>query len=424
VSFLFPAPTRAEDFAKLIAVRDLTTQNPQDPTKRDLVWPYSVFQRFVEIANGPAAQVAGSQSRIGLPAEAQSIDAWFVAGIRIDAGAPGLSNEIRAQFGQLPEIRLIIQPVTRNPDGTPNVLDIAGHLIFDFNSPTTSAQAGCLPRRLPDLATFNKIVADLATLRTKLGSGQLGAHKVTTSDFPLGVHPGLADTTTESDFRHEIKSFLEKYISSGHLDAMAIAGLPAGAHEPWIFLSMTEVPPGFDPALPNGGFDPVPGPTLDGNQFAQMLEPEKSVPRVVPAPHTNNLNQITCKNAAAPASPPIADRSGVSTADLFVNPAPPADKTKQILDVIADPTKSHFFNTDCVSCHTETRRSMELLNTKDIPGIDSAVLPNGPWDVRNFGWAPPAAKGPFHAEVTRRTATETSAVVTFINSELLAKQQH
>jgi hypothetical protein len=424
VSFLFPAPTRAEDFAKLIAVRDLTTQNPQDPTKRDLVWPYAVFQRFIEIANGPAAQVAGSQSRIDLPTEAQSIDAWFIAGIRIDAGAPGLSNEIRAQFGQSPEIRLIIQPVTRNPDGTPKVLDIAGHLIFDFTLPTAPAQAGCLPRRLPDLAALNAIVADLAALRTKLSDGRLGADKVTTSGVPLGVHPGLADATTASNVRQEIKSFLERYISSQLLDAMAVSGLPAGAHEPWIFLSMADVPPAFDPDCPKGGFCAVHGPTLDGKQFAQMLEPEGNVPRVVPEPHTNNLNQITCKNAAAPASPPIADRRGVSTADLFVNPAPTADKTKQILDVIADPTKSHFFNTDCVSCHTETRRSMELLNTKDIPGIDSAVLPNGPWDVRNFGWAPPAAKGPFHAEVTRRTATETSAVVTFINSELLAKQQH
>jgi hypothetical protein len=382
-----------------------------------------VFQRFIEIADGPAAQVAGSQIGIGLPAEARSIDAWFIAGIRIDAGAPGLSNEIRAQFGQLPEIRLIIQPVTRNSDGTPNVLDIAGHLIFDFTLPATSpTPTGCLPRRLPDVDAFNSIVADLATLRTKLGSGQLGAHKVTTSDFPLGVHPGLADATTESNVRQEIKSLLEKYLPIAHLDAMAIAGLPAGAHKPWIFLSMAEVPPGLDPALPNGGFDPVRGPTLDGQQFAQMLQPEGNVPRVVPEPHTNNFNQITCKNAAAPVGLPIADRTGVSTADLFVNPPPPADKTKQILDVIADPTKSHFFNTDCVSCHTGTRRSMELLNTKDIPGIDPAVLPSGSWDVRNFGWAPPAGKGAFHAEVTRRTAAETTAVLTFINSEVLGKQ--
>ena len=89
VSLLFPAPTRAEDFAKLIAVRDLTTQNPLDPSKRDPVWPDAAFQQFLKIAASSATQVAGTQSRIGLPAEAQSLDAWFIAGIRVDAGAPG-----------------------------------------------------------------------------------------------------------------------------------------------------------------------------------------------------------------------------------------------------------------------------------------------------------------------------------------------
>ena len=96
LSLLFPAPTRPEDFAKLIAVRDLTTPNAQDPTKRDPVWPVAVFQQFLAIAAGPAAQVDGTQARIGLPAEAQTIDGWFIAGIRIDAGAPGLSNDILA----------------------------------------------------------------------------------------------------------------------------------------------------------------------------------------------------------------------------------------------------------------------------------------------------------------------------------------
>jgi hypothetical protein len=38
-----------------------------------------------------------------------------------------------------------------------------------------------------------------------------------------------------------------------------------------------------------------------------------------------------------------------------------------------------------------------------------------------FHAAPPAGKGPFHAEVTGRTAAKTAAVVTFINSELLDK---
>jgi hypothetical protein len=188
---LFPPPTRAEDFAKLIAVRELTTPNVQDPTKRDPVWPDAVFQQFVAIAASPAAQVAGTQSHIGLPAEAQSMDAWFIAGIRIDAGAPGLSSDIRAQFGRRPEIRLIIQPVTRKPDGTLEVHDIAGHLIFDFTlaQPNAPAQAGCLSRPVPDLDAFNAIVADLAALRTKSGSGQLGPNKVTTSGIALGVHP-------------------------------------------------------------------------------------------------------------------------------------------------------------------------------------------------------------------------------------------
>src|SRR5258707_3840606 len=102
---------------------------------------------------------------------------------------------------------------------------------------------------------------------------------------------------------------------------MAIAGLPAGAHAPWIFLSMVEVPAGLDPALPNGGFVPVHGPTLDGQQFAQMLEPVGTAPRVVPAPNTNNLNPITCKNAAvSAASLPIPKPSGVSTTELFLSP--------------------------------------------------------------------------------------------------------
>ncbi|MGB8478821.1 MAG: hypothetical protein WCE63_08270 [Acidobacteriaceae bacterium] len=421
VSLLFPPPTRPEDFAKLIAVRDLTTPNAQDPTKRDLVWPVAAFQQFLAIAASPAAQVDGTEARIGLPAEAQTIDGWFIAGIRIDAGAPGLSNDILAQFGRSPEIRLIVQPVTRNSDGTPKVDDIAVHLIYDFTLPPQPSP-GCLPRQTPDLSAFNAIVADLAGLRTKLANGQLGADKVITAGVPLGVHPGLVDPTTAVDMRNEIIALLERHISGRHLNAMAIAGLPAGAPEPWIFLSMLNVPAGFAPALPNGGFVPVNGPTLDGQQFAQMLQAAGAVPRVLPTPHTNNLNSITCRNAAVPGtSLPIAQRNGVATADLFITPTPPADKTKQILDVIADPAKSHFFNTDCVSCHTETVRAKELLNVSAILGIDPTALPTGSWDVRNFGWSPD--ERPIRAIVTRRTAAETAAVVAFINAELLDNQQ-
>jgi hypothetical protein len=418
VSWLFPAPTRAADFANLIAVRDITTQNPQDPTKRDPVWTDAAFQQFLAIAASPAAQVAGTQSRIGLPAEAQSIDVWYVAGVRIDAGAPGLSSDIHAQFGQLPEIRLIVQPVIKNPDGSPKVLDIAGHLIFDFitATPDPPAQADCFPRPVADMEAFKAVVADVAALRTKLNNGQLGGRAISTAGVPLGVHPGLADPVTISIVRNEMLSILEKHIAAQRLGSMAIAGLPAGAPEPWIFLSMLG-----DHA---GHFGPAHGPTLDGNQqFAQMLNAAGTNPRVVPEPQTNNLNPITCKNAAvSPTSLPISARHGVATSTVFGSPAPSADQSKQILDTIADPARSSFFNTDCVSCHTETRRTMELFNVKDIPGIDSTALPSGPWDVRNFGWAPRLLKSA-QPTVTRRTAAETAAVVTFINSNLLAKSQ-
>jgi hypothetical protein len=419
VSWLFPPPARAEDFAKLIAVRELTTPNAQDPTKRDPVWPDAVFQRFLEIAKSDRAQVAGTTFRIGLPVEAQSIDAWFIAGIRIDAGAPGLSSDIRAQFGQAPEIRLIIQPVTRNADGSPQVHDIAVHLIFNFTleKQKVPAEAKCLPilRPEPDLDAFNKIVADLADLRTKLSNGQLGANKVSTNGAPLGVHPGLADATTESNLRQEMKAFPERHISGERLAAMAVTGLPAPpADAPWIFLAMAK--------MPVLGFVPVLSPTLDGKtQFAQMLQPAGKKPRVVPEPHTNNLNPITCANGVIPGSLPLAKRAGVSTAALFVTPQPPDEKINEVTKVIDDPDRSHFFNTDCVSCHTETRRAMDLLKTKEFPGIDTAVLPNSQYAVRNFGWSP-GSKGSFQPTVTRRTAAETAAVVTFINSELLAKQ--
>lgn len=418
VSWLFPVPTSAADFSNLIAVRDVTTQDPQDPTKRDSIWPDSVFQQFLTIANGPQAQVAGTNARIGLPIQAQSIDAWFIAGIRIDAGAPGLSNDIRTQYGQLPEIRLIIQPIIKNPDGTPKVLDIAGHLIFDFVilPPDSPPSADCFPRFEADMNAFQPVIADVAALRTKLNSGQMGGHSVSTTGVPLGIHPGLADPATANSVRNEMLAFLERHISAQRLGSMAIAGLPANAPAPWIFLSILG-----DRA---GHFGPVHGPTLDGaQQFPQMLTPAgTSGPRVVPEPHTNNLNPITCKNAAVSAtSLPVAQRSGVSTSSVFTTPPPSADQTKQILDTIADPKKSFFFNTDCISCHTETRRAMDLLKVTDIPGISAAVLPNGQWDVRNFGWGN-AGKAGMQATVTRRAANETEAVVAFINSELLNKQ--
>ncbi len=276
VSLLFPAPVTAADMSNVIAVGDLTAPNLQDSSKRDPVWPAAAFQQFVGTANSKFSQVAGTQAQIGLPAEAQNVSAWFIAGIRIDAGAPGLTNDIRAQFGRLPQIRLIIQPATRAADGTPKVLDIAGHLIYDFTlqTETDPPQPDCFKLRSPDPDAFNSVLVDLTALRNKLRDGQLGGKKISTAGLRLGVHPGLADPATAAAFRGAIVSFLQNHISGDRLDGMAIAALPSGAPAPWIFLSLLKVPKGVVPSLPNGGFVPLHGPTLDGSdqQFAELLQ--------------------------------------------------------------------------------------------------------------------------------------------------------
>ena len=423
VSWLFPAPTRTSDLARLIAIGDLIAPDPQDPAKRVRVWSDAAFQQFLAIAQSPAA--AAGSDRIALPAEARTIAAWHIAGVRFDPGAPGLSDAIIREYGQSPQIRLVLQPVVKNADDTVTPLDITAHLVFNFTSGVEPpSKKGCFPRPVPDLAAFKQIVAELAVLRSRLRDGELGHNRIVTAGKALGVHPGLVDQTTQVNARSEMKAILERHLFPQRLAAMAIMGLPDNAPEPWIFLSMQAVPPGTVPQLPNGGFVPVHGPTLDGKQFAQLLQPAGSTPRVMPQPHTNNLAPITCVNAAvAPDALPVKQRKGVATSDLPANPVRTAAgkaKVLNVLNTIADPNQSHFFNTDCVSCHTETRRALELLPPRDVPKMAAAPLPNGPWNVRNFGWSP-LVEGDAAGSVSRRTAAETKAVVDFINTKLLVK---
>jgi hypothetical protein len=168
-------------------------------------------------------------------------------------------------------------------------------------------------------------------------------------------------------------------------------------------------------------FVPVPGPTLDGRTVAQQLS-FRGDKHVIPAPVTNNQNPITCRHAAFQNPPlPAAERKGVATENFFDGQLVES-RTKEIVDVIADPKQSHFFNTDCVSCHTDTRQAMDRVKNFTVPGVNPQVLPKENWNVRNFGWFPSFFRpGIIDATVTRRTATETAEVVAFINKELLGK---
>lgn len=404
VSILFPAPKDAADLANFISVADLT-----DVGGAPLV-PEPLFQEFLAIAAGDASKIAvpgGSSAQIGLPDEVKNIKNWFVAGIRVDVGAPGLSKNIMAAFGQIPQVRLILQPVTIQ-GGAVRIHDRAAHMIFSFAKGKAEAQETCaipmLSKIDPDLARFQAALTDFVSLRDDLAKGSFGATPITTQGL-LDVHPALVDTRTRKPFRDRLVAILGKNLSARQLGAMAAMGLPKSAPEPWIFIAMQRQPG-------TGKLVAVPSPALDGKATAELVRFFGD--NVIPAPVSDNANETvtTCFR-------PPNDRKGVSTATLLKAPATEQD-TIALTNIIADPSKSHFFNTDCVSCHTETRLLRSKSPTTRIEGVAETVLPKNQWNVRNFGWG--AEAGGLRPTITRRTATETNEVVKAAN-ELLQQAQ-
>ncbi|QPF95090.1 hypothetical protein IC761_04950 [Bradyrhizobium commune] len=405
VSILFPPPKTAVDMANLIALSDLAgpTGSPQR------LWSDDDFARFLALTESPEFPGVPDSgvSRIHLPDGVKNIGAWFVSGIRIDPGAPGLSQEIIAQFGRRPQIRLIVQPVTNGPNGV-KVHDIAGHLLFDFTLDPDPALDGCEPfkRAKPDDEAFRDVIRDVVALRDQLAAGKFGGVKVVTAG-DMNVHPGLVGPSARS-FRDALKAMLEKHLERKRFNAMAVAAVEVA--EPWVFVSMLR---------PEAAFIPVPGPTLDGMHTAEMFSVIGGK-HVVPQPATNNQNPITCRNATLQKPPlPVADRKGVSTSE-FIDGNVADSRVLEIVNIIADTKQSQFFNTDCVSCHTETAQPLAR-NVKNfaVPGVSKAVLPKETWNVRNFGWFPSFQKGGVAPTITRRAAAETADVVSFINSQLL-----
>ena len=416
VSILLPPPTSSSD--PVLSITDLAFDGTP-------VWSDAAFEDFLTTADSGAGAVAGSDvannssgSKIDISAFADKA-VWHVASIRIDPGAPGLSPDIAEAFGQSPQVRLVLQPVTAG-----KVHDVAAHLVFSYASPEDGRPEGCLlPRSVPDHVRFRQVVDDVVALRSRLAAGEVGDQAIDTGGL-LGIHPAAdpakANDATRMAFRNELKSFLEAHLDPSNLRAMALMALPGGGTpEPWIFLAMAPNPS-------TGRFGPLPNPALaqDTPRFAQMLDARPSArsnPSVSPAVRANNLQAITCQFETPAESMSPEAPSGVSTAELFPNGD--AERMREIVSVIADPTQAHFFNTDCVSCHTETRREMDILGTDEIDApIDPAVLPTELWNVRNFGWFPSfLQRGALFATATRRTATETEEVLDAINADLAAR---
>jgi hypothetical protein len=403
ISYLWPVPTTKEDVSGLISADEKIADGVSQ------IWPKKVFDTVIQTAQSVrVATSAGTQSGIDFgPLEKPLVqpNTWKIVAVRVDPSAPGCDAKLIALFGSTPQIRLIVQPVTVDDSGVVTVHDYTAHLVFGYiNGVDPPAFPTGPPRSIPDKEKFGAIVSDLKSLKA-----DLGAAGVSTTG-KLGVHPGLKSNTP--GFAEKVKALLKKHLSEQRLAAVAFMGIDPP--EPWIFFAMSK--------RPDGTFVRAPHPALGGKD-AQMLI-FRGGEHVMPLPSTKNVDLGRGVSTAVLFKDGIAAKLVVPVFDGLARPL-----HQDIPDIIANPRLAHFFNTDCVSCHSESTRRKELnilvgdgmfLYTppEGISGVDATVLPQDLWNVRNFGWFPRRGKATA-ATVTMRTANEAAESAAFVNREYL-----
>jgi hypothetical protein len=398
ISYLLPPPGNAA------AVRDLIPADEKLDDGTEL-WPQDAFTQVLAAAHTvrvtPSAGPDGQIDFTSLEAAFMQRGTWKVVAFRADPAAPGTAHEVSAVFGAAPEIRIVLQPVTVQ-GGVVKVHDFTTHLVFDYvGEPLPPVSEGLPPRSVADKVAFGRILDDLQALKARATAAGISAAG------PLNVHPALAANVP--GFAAEVRTFLKRRLSGSKLRAASFMGVQGS--EPWIFFAMAK--------QPRGMFVIPPLRTLRG-PAAQMLT-FKGGTAVMPLPSTLNVDAT----------------HGVSTSTLFESVAAatldqPAvtgfaqPLKRDISDIVANPLKSNFFNTDCVSCHSESTRR-RILNlpagasglrfspAAGISGVADGVLPLGPWYVRNFGWFQRGSN--VQPTATMRTANETAAAVEFIDLE-------
>jgi hypothetical protein len=396
VSILWPAPKSGADVANLISATETTGGT-------SLIWPTAAFNAALGAAgNVVVNDPKGTPRSIFLPPELKTPANWKVASIRFDPAAPGTNPAIQKQspLGVLPQIRLIMQPVVVSGSSA-RVFDYTAHLVYNLSSPIQNPQ-GIDP-------SFSPVVEALKKLKVGLkGQGiETAGH--------LSVHPGLASAKSRTDFTNQLRGVLKQFLTETKLANVAFMGLADGV-EPWIFFPISKDK--------NGQFIPVGTP--------EMFSRRNSAP-VLPTPQNKTFGTVGV-NTSLLFDPTVS----ISNINANVFPTSPdkalnSMKFSDVADIIANPEVSHFFNTDCVSCHTESTRrnkfnlapnsgSLAYKRPNGISGPDPALVPKGDpvgtWNVHNFGWFPDTT--PMET-VTFRTANETADVVDFINRVYLAK---
>jgi hypothetical protein len=405
VSFLWPAPTKKEDVASLISVEEKLADD------KGSILPQAALDALLDAARKVSVtDSADRENKITLEEGFSKRSAWKIAGVRVDPSAPGTAPMLIEARGSLPQVRLIIQPVTVT-EMSVQVHDVTAHLVFNYHKEFKEQKDGKPPIAVPDREKFAAIVKDLAAIKEKLKSDGVA------TEGKLNVHPGFTDKKAK-DFAAAVKSLLRKHLAEERLGAMAFMGLDPP--EPWIFFAMQKQKDGKFTVSPIANA---------GNKSAQMLILRGGRP-VMPRPTTTNVDDK--KKRGVSTAPLFPDDDGKAKLDVAVFDDLAELTHKEIPDLIANPRRAHFFNTDCVSCHTESnRRSVLKIAAKGtfayklppgVSGIDDKVLPKTKWNVRNFGWFP-TSRTAATATATQRTANEAAESAEFINKEYLAAKK-
>jgi hypothetical protein len=380
ITYLWPVPQNVEDVEMLLTAETVIGNTT--------IWPEESFNQVLNIAQNslqiPNFPSPPKYKQIKLVYNKDSTllkrKNWKIVGFRIDPSAPSTSDQnVINSFGRIPQIRLIVQPVTMNGNSVV-VHDFTAHLPFNYtlnNKPPFKADTIAFMRILNDIVKLKKYLES----KSKVSSGGV-----------LQVNQGLANKVP--GYANKVEAFLSKHLPEGNLDIgfVAFMGL-APRPEPWIFFDMARAPK---------------------FQILNTLNTRNMAGKPIGKPNSN-----------------WANGKGVSTAVLYHsgvqlnNPAIkglPVPLNKDIPNIIANPEYSNVLNTDCISCHSEsTRRSyLGLEGVKEYKFtsdniVKKELLPTGIYNVRNLGWfgnATAKAK----PVISMRTANETVDVLEYIKN--------
>lgn len=370
VSYLFPLSPSGEPVPNI---------KLSDRVKNAEILPQAMFD----------AAIQHSETKTGMrfDAVAKQRSNWRIYAFRFDPCAP-TANLRNRNFGPGPlaampcdvQFRLIAQPVGSGG----NTIDNAMHLVFRIG--LVSVGDGSIEqfRSHFNASPAKGILDELVSMKDNDTNGR-----------PLGVHPILANAAKTQGLQAKIRSLLSNHLTNEQLldFGVAVMGLETPGFEPWVFAPI---------AFRNGLATPGIGvPTLNG--AASMKLSFVDAKNVIPSP-----------------------TQAVSTAPLFEN-----SNDISLAHQVDHPIDSHFFNRDCVSCHTATTRMIQLQqvapnssrfvyeevhNKTGVSGyLSPEVVQENNWNVRNFGYFGK------NATITTRTLTETIEVVVLANEILQAK---